>query len=249
MFVAQKPMEVEFADTNKFARLAELLCDVPSQTLTSKGFAINVELRFGVAKISNASVSFEIRLSQAYLKLDLRNCTIVRGSRYADADKGKRRTAKQTYISSSQKSAGAKIEISSEPTATAGASINGKTSEEITATEVLDPVIALPDTIWNVSEQSEQKALSGKYLGDENLCTVMVDEDNFSIDVSLFCYAADVKISKVYDSSKGVFARLSPLKQRCIEIFVAKSIKQTKDEIHISESRLKGQRNHGSDPN
>jgi|GEM_PF-1888215 len=249
MFVAQKPIEVEFVDANSFARLAELLCDVPSQTLTSSGFAINAELRFGSTTISNASVSFEIQLSQAYLKLDLRNCTIVRGSRYADTDKSKRQTAKQTHISSCQKKGAAKIAISSDLAATATARIEGETYDELKATEVLDPVIALPDTIWKISEQSEQKALSGKYLGDENLCTVALDENDFFVDVSLFCYAADVKVAKVYDSTKGIFARLSPMKRKCIEIFVAKSIKQTKDEIHISGSRLKGRRNHGSDPN
>jgi hypothetical protein len=224
---------------NNFERLAELLIDIPSQTKTDKSFAVNAEVRFGAMHINGEKISFDVCLRQAYLQLNLNDCTIVRGSRFADSDAEKLKRAQQTAkIKSTSKLAG-ELTISKEPAASLTAGATGEAESEKTTSQSLLTVQALAGTVWRITEHDATGSLQGKFLGDENLCNLNHEDIPFSVNATLYCFPSDMKIDNVFDKTKGeLLSKIMPLKKKCIEIFIAKAIRKRDEEIHLSESNV-----------
>ena len=218
--------------------LAELSGGFGQSSSDSLELIVTPELRFGEQRIADARISLMIQLRRACLRISLANARIMPGSRIGEELESVELEETETDSQSLEHEGGWSGKIGTD-SASASLSGKGKSSEneghgrKISRTLNNQRVRSLaPGNRWELYPVNEP-ALRGRYVGDDTLCVLELDELEGSVDLTVSAYKQDFEIQVL---EHGL---LSPTRRKLLKIVAAKSIGQCSDEGELVLSRCK----------
>jgi hypothetical protein len=239
------PNPISFASstTNGCPSLLEVDLFAP-QGATNKDFVIGAEVRFGSMTFCSSDFgrSIELGLSSAILKLNLTGCNIAPGtSRFGDqlpisavtslktektrknAISGKIGSSIGLAASTARQSVSAKLDAKAE----SSASVNTSSTQTGAIKLRDDPVVSLSGNRWRFTAV-HCDYMQSRYLGDETLCTILLEEETAQVEGQLTFYPKDLFLIDIEDEGRqllNLFGR-SPNKSAIARALLAKYLRQ-----------------------
>jgi hypothetical protein len=180
-----------------------------------QAFGLNAELIFGQQPLSGQGVSFRLGIKTGFLRVELKSCEIVSGTRFAVLDQpatAEQSVKKEETASTSIEAKGsgrAKLGLGMKglqgvaglDAAASGARANKRTvnyTQE--GTEQIHKVTARgtnSEPSWEIRD-SDNPILDGRYLGLENLCEIAPEEeDGWRVTAQFECRKRDLGLSEL----------------------------------------------------
>ena len=196
---------------------------------------LNVSLTFGFSKILSERVEVTFGIKRAYVKICVEGGEIDNSSRLANRQKPMQvqyDLRHEAELSSGKKvGAGAVVGVSSvgakaELRANAEKGVLARKIQSESYASIHDRVLALPNGRWKIQE-IRGGLLEGKYLGDDNICDIIIDKNQGDVVTEICFSVSDIIVIDCCEINTG---RLLPNKDRqvraVIEVLLKKEIQQ-----------------------